>query len=110
MEPQDPNHRTRHVAFRVEVQEPVSRGEVAEAVRALARERLGRGGLEAMFPWVTVFDGEEGLLRVRHTHQEEAREVLEAVLWLGDPDNEARVTPLGTSGTIRAARENHLSG
>lgn len=108
MDPADPEGRTRHVAFRVEADAPVTRQDVVEAVQAVAVDRLGREELEAMHPWLTVFDGEEGLLRVRHTHQEEAREVLEAITWLGDEDNEAEVTTLGTSGTIRAARERFL--
>jgi RNase P/RNase MRP subunit POP5 len=110
MEPQDPDHRTRHVAFRVEAREPVDRGDVVDAVRAVGASRLGEAGLEAMFPWVTLFDGTWGLLRVRHTHQAEAREVLGAIGWLGEPGNEADVEAVGTAGTIRAAREKHIPG
>lgn len=110
MDPSDPEGRTRHVAFRIEADEPVGREALVQAVQAVAADLLGRDGLEAMHPWLTVFDGEEGLLRVRHTHQEEAREVLEAIRWVGDPDETVTVVPLGTSGTIRAARERHLTG
>lgn len=109
MEPRDPE-RTRHVAFRVEADEPVDRDDVVEAVQAVGVAELGEDVLQAMNPWLTIFDGTEGLLRVRHTHQAEARQVLEAIAWLGDPGNEASVTTLGTSGTMRAAREKHLDG
>lgn len=110
MDPADTEGRTRHVAFRLEAGAPVARDHLVEAIRAVAVDRVGEEGLEAMHPWITVFDGQEGLLRVRHTHQDEAREVLEALAWVGDPDREVEVATLGTSGTIRAAREKHLEG
>lgn len=105
--------RTRHIAFEVVprddgAQGALGRREVVGAVRGVTVGRLGRDALEEMDPWLTVFDGRRGLLRVNHTMQEEAVEVLRSITWVGDRDHRVVVRTLGVSGTIRAAKRRYL--
>lgn len=100
--------RHRHVAFRVEADRSPTRGEMAGAIRAVFAGLHGRDALDAAEPWLTVFQGDRGLVRVAHTHDRELIEALRRIRWVGDEGNRCTVTTLGTSGTIRAARERYL--
>ncbi len=100
--------RTRHIAFEVEADRPVARREMVGAVRGVASGQLDPEELERMDPWLTVFDGRRGLLRVDHRMQEAGVEVLRSIEWAGDPPREVTVRTLGVSGTIRAAKRRYL--
>lgn len=102
--------RVRHVAFRLEAPEAPSRADLVDAIRAVATDALGRDGFEAMRPEVTAYAEAQGLLRVRHGHERAARDVLERVRFAGRAKAPLRIVPLGTSGTMRAARAKWLTG
>lgn len=101
--------RHRYIAFRLEGNPRApSRGEVVGALRGMATTRAGRGAVEEMRLWLTLFDGTQGILKVAHTSRDAAVEILRAIRWVGDKDNPTRVVPLGTSGTLRQARARYL--
>ncbi len=57
-------------------------------------------------PWLVLMEGNRGLLRCAHTHRDEAVRLLRS---LENPEGLGRpVRTLGTSGTIRKARERYL--
>ncbi|HWG90688.1 MAG TPA: Rpp14/Pop5 family protein [Candidatus Thermoplasmatota archaeon] len=101
--------RPRYVAFRVEAPVAPTRGEMVAALRGLAAARYGKDAADRMGLRLILYDGREGAVRVLHTHRDAAVAILEGITWAGKRENPTRVTPLGTSGTLRAARDRYLS-
>lgn len=97
----DRTGRHRYIAFEVQGGFPPSTQEVIQALR-----RQAQAFPREVKPWLVFMEGSKGLLRCAHTHREEAVRLLrslEAPEGLGRP-----VRTLGTSGTIRKARERFL--
>lgn len=93
--------RHRYIAFEVQGGRPPSAQEVIQALR-----RQARTFPREVKPWLVLMEGTRGLLRCAHTHREEAIRLLRS---LETPEGLGRpVRTLGTSGTIRKAKEKYL--
>ncbi len=88
--------RYRYIAFRVEGPRPFSRDEVLEAFHRMPDR-----------PWLVDFRGDEGLVRATNLDRDATVRNLTALDAIAG--ERVRVTTLGTSGTIRRAREKYLS-
>ncbi len=88
--------RYRYIVFRVEGQRAFSREEVLEAFHRMADR-----------PWLVEFRESEGLVRATNLDRDETVRSLTALDTIAG--ERVRVTTLGTSGTIRRAREKYLS-
>lgn len=97
--------RVRHIAFRLSAGEPIARADLAAAIRSVGAQ----AGIDPP-PELTVFDGDNGLVRVRHVHALAARAAITKVASVGRRAIPVRIETLGTSGTMRAARRKWLSG
>lgn len=90
-----PENRQRYIAFVIRGGS-TDRGGMISAIRdAFTREQYDR-----IEPWLTVFDGREGIVRVDHMGKEEAVEILNSI-----EVGAGNVETLVTSGTIKNARE-----
>ncbi len=93
--------RHRYIVFEVQGGDPPSTQEVIQALR-----RQARTFPREVKPWLVFMEGAKGLLRCAHTHRDEAVRLLRS---LETPEGLGRpVRTLGTSGTIRGARERYL--
>ncbi len=93
--------RNRYVAFQVESDPPPGKDVVIRALK-----RISRDFPREMKPWLVFMDGPRGLLRCSHLFKGEAIQLLQS---LSRPEGlGAPVRTLGTSGTIRAARQKFL--
>ncbi len=88
--------RYRYIAFRVEGPRAFSREEVLEAFHRMPDR-----------PWLVDFRLTEGLVRATNLDRDATVRSLVALDAIGG--ERVRVTTLGTSGTIRKAREKYLS-
>ncbi len=88
--------RYRYIAFRVEGPRPFSREEVLEAFHRMPDR-----------PWLVDFRGTEGLARATNLDRDATIRSLTALAMIAGEG--VRVTTIGTSGTIRRAREKYLS-
>jgi len=88
--------RYRYIVFRVEGPRAFSREDVLEAFHRMPDR-----------PWLVDFRGGEGLVRATNLDRDETIRSLTALDVIAG--ERVRVTTLGTSGTIRRAREKYLS-
>ncbi|MGM0405720.1 MAG: hypothetical protein ACQEQM_06220 [Thermoplasmatota archaeon] len=88
-------HRKRYVAFVIEGVS-CSRKEMISAIR----EVFSHEEYTEFKPWLTVFDGEKGIVRCRHLGKEKVVEKLNSVEIGG-----GKVSTLVTSGTIKKAKK-----
>ncbi len=95
--------RSRYVVFRVESDEAL---EISELIKAL-REASNSLPRESR-PSLVSYEGGLGIVRCAHTDKEEVIGLLRAISTIGR--QEVCVTTLGTSGTIRRAREKYVDG
>jgi RNase P/RNase MRP subunit POP5 len=92
--------RPRYIAFRIEGAQ-VSRRAFGNALRGRARHE---GWTDAQGPHLTRFAWPHGIVRVEHTEQAKARDLLARITWAveGEAKAELRVETLATSGTLSA--------
>lgn len=109
--------RKRYIVFRVEpegettseAQAPIeiSRGPMIGAIRWSVKANT-KSPITSY--WLTVFENDYGILRCPHIEKEDAIRVLTAIRWIWQDDRrvEVKITTLGTSGTIKRAREKYI--
>lgn len=92
--------RPRYLAFRL-AGPPLSRRAFANALRGRARHE---GWTDAQGPHLTRYGWPHGIVRVEHTEQQRARDLLGRVAWAveGDARVEVQVETLSASGTLKA--------
>jgi RNase P/RNase MRP subunit POP5 len=78
-----------------------------ELIAAIRRSVSDKDQWERMAPWLTVFEQSGGILRCAHTGQNEAIELLTSIERAGGA--RVKITTLGTSGTIKKAKERYLN-
>jgi len=88
--------RYRYIAFRVEGPRAFSRDEVLEAFHRMPDR-----------PWLVDFRGAEGLVRATNLDRDATVRSLTALDAIAG--ERVRITTMGTSGTIRRAREKYMS-
>jgi RNase P/RNase MRP subunit POP5 len=93
--------RPRYVAFELKAATPVSRRAFSNALRGRARHE---GWTDADGPHLTRYAFPHGIVRVEHTKAEACRRLLVAITWAveGSARVDLEVTPLSTSGTLKA--------
>ncbi len=89
------NERQRYVTF-ILSEGSTSRNDMIHAIRS----SFSRGEYEDIKPWLTVFEGDRGILRCRHTGAERTREILNSMEVGG-----GEVKSVYTSGSIKKAKE-----
>lgn len=96
--------RPRYLAFEVQAAAPVSRRAFANALKGRARHE---GWADADGPHLTRYAFPHGIVRVEHTRQAAARELLPRVTWAmeGGARVELAVRTLSASGTLKALTE-----
>ncbi len=87
--------RKRYIAFVIEEGE-TDRREMIGAIRS----EFSREEYEEIKPWLTVFEGDKGIVRCKHTGKERAIDILNRIKVGG-----GRVQTITTSGTIKKAKE-----
>lgn len=105
--PGDP--RVRYIAVRVQGNESLSRRGLIDAIRATGRRVQGEDFEQETGIWLTRYKHDQAIIRCHHTHTQSVRALLEQVEndTAGDP---LSLTPIATSGTIRALTEKHVPG
>jgi RNase P/RNase MRP subunit POP5 len=93
--------RPRYLAFRVTAAAPVSRRAFSNALKGRARHD---GWADADGPHLTRYAFPDGIVRVEHTHQTKARQLLAAITWAmeGGARVELDVRTVSASGTLKA--------
>ncbi len=87
--------RNRYVVFEIEDGKTDRRG----MIRAI-REAFSRDEYEKFEPWLTVFEGDKGIIRFDHKGKERVIEVIDEIVVGGGV-----VRTTFTSGTIKKAKE-----
>lgn len=92
--------RPRYIAFRL-TGTPISRRAFANALRGRARHE---GWSDGQGPHLTRYAWPHGIVRVEHTEQSKARELLGRITWAteGTARAELTVETVGASGTLKA--------
>ncbi len=93
--------RPRYLAFEVQAAAPVSRRAFASALKGRARQE---GWSDADGPHLTRYAFPHGIVRVEHTRQAAARELLPRLAWAmeGAARIDLSVRTLSASGTLKA--------
>ncbi|MFW6040320.1 MAG: hypothetical protein ACOC85_00610 [Thermoplasmatota archaeon] len=87
--------RKRYIAFRLKNGE-TDRKRMINAIR----EAFTKNEYRVIEPWLTVFTGKKGIIRVSHLGKKRAIEVLNRTVV-----NDCKVETITTSGTIKNAKE-----
>ncbi len=87
--------RKRYISFFIEGGSTDRRGMISAIRRNFSREEY-----EEIQPWLTVFTGEEGIIRCDHRYKERTVDVLNGMKVGG-----GKVRTLITSGTIKKAKK-----
>lgn len=88
-------NRKRYIAFVIE-EGKTDRREMIGAIRS----EFSREEYDEIKPWLTVFEGDKGIVRCKHTGKERAIEILNGIEVGG-----GRVQTITTSGTIKKAKK-----
>ncbi len=96
----------RYIAFRIDASREVTRKEFIGAIR---QGTCDQKQWEQMKPWLTVFEGNCGILRCFYLSKDEAIELLKSIKHIGKERVPVSVTTLGTSGSIKKAKMKFLS-
>jgi len=91
----------RYIAFRIEAPREITRKEFIGAIRQGVPEKET---WEQMKPWLTVFEGNFGILRCFYLSKDEAIHLLNSITHIGRERVPVSVTTLGTSGSIKKAK------
>lgn len=93
--------RPRYIAFTLAGPAAVSRRAFANALRARARHE---GWTDAQGPHLTRYAWPHGIVRVEHTEQARARDLLPRVTWASEGAARVEFTlrTVGASGTLKA--------
>jgi RNase P/RNase MRP subunit POP5 len=93
--------RPRYLAFEVQAAAPVSRRAFANALKGRARQE---GWSDGDGPHLTRYAFPHGIVRVEHTRQAAARDLLPRVTWVmeGVSRVDLAVRTLSASGTLKA--------
>ncbi|MEF8873878.1 MAG: Rpp14/Pop5 family protein [Candidatus Thermoplasmatota archaeon] len=87
--------RQRYIAFIIEGGD-TDRGGMIDAIRS----EFSRKEYEEIKPWLTVFKGDKGIIRCKHTGKEKAVKILSDMTI-----KEGKVKTITTSGTIKKAKK-----
>lgn len=96
----------RYIAFRIDAPREITRKEFIAAIRqgTIDQEQWAR-----MKPWLTVFEGNCGILRCFYLSKDEAIQLLTSIKHIGREKVPVSVTTLGTSGSIKKVKMKFLS-
>lgn len=95
----------RYIAFRIEAPRKITRKEFIGAIRqGVSDDRQW----ERIKPWLTVFEGNCGILRCFYLSKDEAVSLLTSIRQIGREGVPVSVTTLGTSGSIKKAKMKFL--
>jgi ribonuclease P/MRP protein subunit POP5 len=98
--------RRRYIAFELEAEDRVTRGDLIGEIRAAQTALFGdRGAAENRLRMIS-FDGRFGLIRCTHSRTEECKALLATVSSVGGTRAAIRVR--GISGSIKAATEKYI--
>jgi ribonuclease P/MRP protein subunit POP5 len=98
--------RRRYIAFELEAEGRVRRGDLIGEIRAAQTSLFGDLGAAENRLRMITFDGRFGLIRCTHTRTEECRALLATVNLVGGTRAAIRVR--GISGSIKAATEKYI--
>jgi len=98
--------RRRYVAFELEAEDRIGRGDLMGEIRAAQTSLFGDLGAAKNRLRMISFDGRFGLLRCSHLRTEECRALLATVSSVGGTRAAIRVR--GISGSIKAATEKYI--
>jgi len=87
--------RQRYISFVIEGAETDRRG----MIKAI-RDKFSRKEYEDIEPWLTVFEGDRGIVRCSHTGKDRAVEIMNEIEIAN-----GRVKTIITSGTIKKAKK-----
>ncbi len=87
--------RQRYISFIIEGAETDRKGMINSI-----REKFSRKEYEEIEPWLTVFEGDKGIVRCNHIGKERAVEIINEI----EIDN-GNVKTIITSGTIKKAKK-----
>lgn len=87
--------RQRYISFIIEGSETDRRGMI-DAIR----DKFSREEYEDVEPWLTVFEGDRGIVRCNHTGKDRAIEILNKI-----EIDKGKVKTIITSGTIKKAKK-----
>ncbi len=87
--------RQRYIAFVIDGGKTDRRGMIAAIRSAFSKKEY-----QEIKPWLTVFEGDEGIVRCKHTGKERAIDILNGIV-IG----EGKVRTVTTSGTIKKAKK-----
>lgn len=92
--------RKRYVAFRVVSDNDAERRDIISAIN-----RKYFSGWEGKIecPWLTVFEGNQGIVRCRHTDKDGTIELLRSIEDIGNKN--VRIETIKTSGTMRKLKK-----
>jgi RNase P/RNase MRP subunit POP5 len=96
--------RPRYIAFRIEAAAPVTRRALVNALKGRARHEAWH---EADIPVLTRYAWPHGIVRVEHTKQANARQLLAGITWVMEGEAKAKIAihTISTSGTLKALTE-----
>ena len=98
--------RKRYIAFRITAPRLISRNELISAIRENIKHKKSWNNMK---PWLTIFENNQGILSCVHTSKSEAIELLSSLKAVGREKVPIKVETLGTSGTIKKARNGYLA-
>ena len=91
----------RYIAFRIDAPRDITRKEFIAAIRQGTNDQEQ---WERMKPWLTVFEGNCGILRCFYLSRDEAIELLTSIRHIGREKMPVSVTTLVTSGSIKKVK------
>lgn len=98
--------RKRYIAFRITAPRLISRNELISAIRENLKDKKSWNNMK---PWLTIFENNHGILSCVHTSKNEAIELLSSLKAVGREKVPIKVDTLGTSGTIKKARNRYFA-
>ena len=101
MPPKTQRDKKRYIAFRIDAPRQISRKEFIGAMRQAVTDGEQ---WERMKPWLTVFEGNCGILRCHYLSKNEAIQFLESIRHIGRDMVPVSIKTLCTSGSIKKAK------